>query len=267
MDQHSERYLHTHRFNISKQSLTLLKSLRKTLPELQKEYKIIQGLSFFGSRTTGLEKENDQNQPEQLGSDLDICVFYDGSVFGNQAQANEPIPKGTLAINHVTRDLKIDRRKSQHQELLNWARYRFAAELQKSVKERIISLMDYKIKQEGESIFIVDISEDATLRSLNAFYNSLQSKEDQFSDENKKLLSRFFLGVGEGLYGNRQFIFDQLKKRSDSNQLLQTLMRRLGEFERTRDVLINKPKTIIIPFEVYPQTIDEAERYFLTRRY
>ena|SRR3989338_1351423 len=239
-----EHYLQSHRFQISEQSMSLLKTLRNELPVVNKEFKVIEGLGFFGSRTKGLEKENDQNQPEKLESDVDLCVFYDGSLFGYD--------NSSLTF---------------HQSNLNRARHQFEAQLQDKFKERIKSYFNNKIDQEGESIFVVDISKDATLRALDEFYKSVSLNETQNSEENHKLLARFFLGVGEELYKNRKFILDQFKKREDGDRLIQILMQRLGKFERTPDYIPNKSNRQIVPFEGYPKTIEEAENFFLTKQY
>lgn len=264
---HQEQYLLSHRFRISEQSMVLVKTLRNELPGLHKEFKITEGMSFFGSRTKGFEKEFDQNKPDQLGSDLDLCVFYDGSVFGKEIRAGEPPPVETLVLDPATKDIKIDHRQAQHMADLTRARHQFEAQLQNRVKGRVNFLKDNKIDQEGKSVFIVDISEDATKRALGEFYESVKINDGQFSDENLKLLSRFFLGVGKGLYKNRKYIFDELKKREDGDKLLNILMQRLGSFERTRDDNPNKPNAYQIPFESYPKTIEEAEDFFLTEQY
>ncbi len=62
--------LKDYRFNISENSLELMKKERAYLQEQQKKIPELAGLTFFGSRTLGREKES---------SDLDMNVFYDSS--------------------------------------------------------------------------------------------------------------------------------------------------------------------------------------------
>lgn len=259
-------YLETHRFRIHENSLGLMKGLRTSLNELNQEFKIIKGLSYFGSRTKGLEYDYDPHMPDVLGSDIDICVFYDGAVFGDNPQKEEELLAASLVFDHTTGNLSIDPRKAQHQRELTRARRQFEVDLQGKFKERITTHMDEKILQEGNSIFIVDISQAATRRSLNEFYESVRLNDDKFSftDENLKLLSRFFLGVGDGLYENRRFILEELEKRPDGDRLFPILMQRLGEFERTRDTLEKKVKEPVL-FTKYPKSIEEARHFFLTK--
>lgn len=260
-------YLENHRFLIHDRSLAMIRSLRDNLVELNKEFKLISGLSFFGSRTKGLENEYNPNKPDKLGSDFDFCVFYDGTAFGREVRADEPLPREILVIDPVTKGLRIDSVKARHFRDLQNARHHFEADLQHRCRETVLNSMDNQINQEGKSIFIVDISKDATSRALEEFYASVQMNEGHFSDENVKLLSRFFLGVGDGLYSNRLFILDHLQKRPDGEKLFKILMQRLGEFERTRDNLPEKPSTDATPYGSYPTTIEEAKKYFLTRQY
>lgn len=59
------------RFNLSKETLKLIKQAKLDLIELQKKAPFIYGFSFYGSRMNRLEKE---------GSDLDCAVLYDNEM-------------------------------------------------------------------------------------------------------------------------------------------------------------------------------------------
>lgn len=197
----------------------------------------MKGLGFYGSRTKGLEKGFNPEQPDKLGSDFDLCVFYDGSVFAPNASETGNLPR------------------DQSQ---------FEVELQGRIINFVTTKME-NVKQGEGSTVLVDISQKATDLSLEDFYEGVRSNTNPFSLKTRKLLARFFLGIGTGLYENRTYILDELNKQPNGDKLFEILMQRLGAFERTRNDDPDHPNKNPVPYEGYPKTIEEARSYFLTR--
>lgn len=119
------------------------------------------------------------------------------------------------------------------------------------------------VKQGKGSTVIIDISQATTDKSLNEFIDSVELNTDPFSLNIRKLLARFFLGVGIGLYENRKYILDELGKRQNGDELFEILMQRLGAFERTRNEVLDHPNLNPVPYQGYPKTIERARSYFL----
>jgi predicted nucleotidyltransferase len=74
--------LETHRFVISPESRTIIDDLKKYIKNLKEQYKEIAGISFFGSRTVGMNGSS---------SDLDFVIFLDTSdlYIENSAKRNQ----------------------------------------------------------------------------------------------------------------------------------------------------------------------------------
>jgi predicted nucleotidyltransferase len=121
----------------------------------------------------------------------------------------------------------------------------------------------------------VDISEEATDRDLERY--------EKTSDPRAKfnLVTRFFLGTGEGLYENRKYLLDKLEAQGETGQkTFEGLMQELFKLDRRTTIdsaIIEREgfREIGDPAPVkqdiaykgkYPQTIDEAKRHFITDR-
>ena len=226
MPRRTIEYQQGHGFDMSTNSLIGMKLLRDHLTALQKEFDFVQGLGFYGSRTKGRAREFNPEQPDKLGSDFDLCLFYDGADF----QGNN----GDFETNIQAKVIKF------------------------------ISSRVPNIKQGEGSTVIIDISRKATNESLNEFITSVRQDTDPFSLNNRKLLARFFLGVGDGLYENRTYILNELSKQDNGDNLLNILMQRLHGFERIRNDDPDHPNQNPIPYSGYPKTIAEAKKYFIT---
>ncbi len=232
-----EAYQKAHRFDISPMSLVGMELLRSELGQIHQEFSFVKGLGFYGSRTKGRAREFNPNIPDQLGSDYDVCVFYDGSILNANASA--------------TGDLPNDQ-----------------SQFEVEIQGRIINFVTTKmktIKQGKGSTVIIDISKEATDESLNDFYEGVRTNTNPFSFKTRKLLARFFLGVGSGIYENRKYVLDAFSKQPNGDELFNILMQRLGAFERTRDDESDHPNKNAVPYEGYPKTIQEARKFFLTR--
>lgn len=236
MSQNLENYQQTHRFDISDQSFVGLRLLRGEF-RIQEEFNFVKGLGFYGSRTKGRAREFNLLLPWRRGSDFDVCVFYDGSIFNTNASTTGDLPK------------------DQSQ---------FEVELQGKIIDIVTTKMK-KTKQGKGSTVLIDISKKATDRSLEDFYEGVRSNTNPFSLETRKLLARFFLGIGTGLYENRTYILDELNKKPNGDELFGILMQRLHGFERTRNDDPDHPNETPVPYEGYPKTIKEARRYFIIR--
>lgn len=237
MNQTSETYQRVHRFDISDQSFLGMRLFQSELSRIQEEFNFVKGLGFYGSRTKGRAREFNPETTDKLGSDFDVCVFYDGSIFSADVLENNTFPKDKSQIEN---------------------------ELQKRIINFVTSNMK-NVKQGKGSTVIIDISKEETDMSLNDFYDGVRSNTNPFSLKTRKLFARFFLGVGTGLYENRTYILNELSKKLNGDKLFGILMLRLGAFERTRDDDRDHPNINSVPYEGYPKTIAEARIYFLTR--
>ncbi|MBI2032758.1 MAG: nucleotidyltransferase domain-containing protein [Candidatus Levybacteria bacterium] len=242
--------LETHRFQITPDSMASMKGLRDSLGEIQRDLPQVKGLGFFGSRTKGLERSD---------SDLDIAVFYDGSEFGTL--------RPTDGQEILRRSLVIDREKGT-------VKVGNSDEAVKPIKER--QTLEERMRQSIEErtgvkigFTPVDISQAATDRLLSEFrkeaWDPSQASATVYPDEHIKLLARFFLSAGKQIYKNREYIFDELRRNPNGEELFKLLMKRLAAFERTRNVLRGNPRKGRVEFKGYPKTIEEGEKYFLMK--
>jgi len=268
-------YLETHRFSLRDQSFGLMKQLRDNLSEINNEFKVIKGLAFFGSRTKGLENADQLNI-----SDLDLCVFYDGSAFGKEIISEEDLSKKDIsqatlaaaasAVKNV--QLGIDQSETFQAELRAVAKSRFENDLQTKIASFISKKLNTDDKrfttEQKKSILTVDISEEATDRLLHDFYYyaNIYESSHEIPLDVIKLISRFFLGVGDSIYKNRKYILDQLSQKNSGEFYFKKLMQCLSSFERPIDgKRSDKPDKKAPPYTHYPQTIEEGRKYFLTK--
>lgn len=117
------------------------------------------------------------------------------------------------------------------------------------------------------TIGLLDISETVTNGTIAAFRFSVDNHPD-FSKHPELLdpfalglTSRFFLGVGEGLYRNREYILRKFEEMgANGERYFQALMSYLHYTERTKP----GEKRAVPQYQHYPQTIAEARQYFVT---
>lgn len=231
MSESTDARLEQKRFVINPDSMQAMKHIREALPQLQADYPFLMGVSFFGSRTKGKEIE---------GSDLDIRIFYNSDKSKDLTTIPEIPPTP-----YVSRDSK--------------------AQLQ--IKIREVSGLDLD-QHDG---LLVNISREKTDNYLELFTDYVKQFIDSNSvDDNihdlaaippaQNLYSQFFLAVGEGIYENRAYIMERLRQTPEGEKYFQVLMKCLASFERGGEKH-STPK-----YERLPQSIEEAERYFLVRQ-
>ena len=250
--------LQSKRFILDIPSLETMKQLRNILPEFNKDLKVVKGLAFFGSRTKAT------NKPD---SDLDLCVFYDGSAFGPEIRKDEDFTAAGLTFDRTTGEVSLDNHKSDIAFLRTKARDQFETQIREKYKIILgskLHLSPETLESQSRSVLTVDISQEATDNILNEFYSTANIVKDlAFDNTNKvyapflKLLSRFFLGTGKDLYQNRSYIFKSLEKRKNGEYLFKILMDKLNEFEKYKS-------RGNISFTGYPKTITEGKNFFLT---
>ncbi len=215
-----------HHFGISPESMELLKDARAQFIKLKEKIPELGGITFFGSRTLGTEK------PE---SDID-CVLF--------AELNESPEK---KYDHLF-ELK-----GKAQEELNL--------YQKNTN----SLVPYSIMD------IIDISKEGTDEDIKDFQHLVNEQKrgrlgftkgstTQPPPSASSLITRFFLGIGEGLYENRKYILEKLAQEKDGDMLWQKIIEYLSYFERTGKTA-KRPG--LPAYENYPQTLAEAEKFFI----
>lgn len=253
------------RFVVSKESSSFMRAFRDRLPTIQKQIPQVKGFGFFGSRIIGKERADGSNP-----SDLDAIVFYDGSEF-NLDESNFTI---------VDNDGKLlpdagERVKKLAQERQEVDNARTHTHLQ--IKEKAFALMHelglpVDIDDESgknKTVFTVDISKPATDNSLallvmyvdaNTNKTTGEVRPGGINDVTFPIVSRFVLGVGDGLYDNRKYVLDVLEDMESQGlggeKYFRGLMTCLAGLERGRDGL---PKV-----QSLPQTIKDARAYFRT---
>jgi predicted nucleotidyltransferase len=252
------------RFALSPEAFTQMKNLHEKLAEVRREMPEIQGLAFFGSRTTGLER-SDPNNP----SDLDLIVFYDGSALV-PTQKTMIMEKGRLVVNKLAKEELGEKR---------WIREALINKIEASYNTQLEALgLPIDRDQEtgrNKTVQIIDISPQATDRMLRYFideinrdtnYGKQPLKLQEVSNPTFKLLSRFYLAVGDGIYKNRKYILDQLdrleQQGEEGERYFKVLMEYLQYSERTKTTT---KRTGIVPYQNYPKSIAEAREYFLTK--
>ena len=223
------------RFVITPESLNAMKRVRDALPGLQEQYPFLSGVSFFGSRTKGIEHE---------GSDLDLRIFYDTSkskdltsTFGGLSQA----------VPHVKKDSK----------------YELAGKIS------AIAGLNLDTSHDG---WAVDISKERTDKYIEMFTEISsegiggEGATDDLIDHirstppGQNLLGQFFLAIGDGVYANRAYILDQFSQVPHGEEYFQILMECLARMERASNHKYLTPR-----YEGLPKTINEARKYFLTK--
>ncbi len=184
------------RFVVTPSSMEAMKKIRKTLPELQKQFPYIIGVSFFGSRTKGKESSR---------SDIDVRLFYDGSKLGfdDYEEKAYGFPDARSALSAAAA-IPLDHH--------DWA-YDISDEATKEDLKYFILYTD-GLTRDG-------VLEEHRLDML------LKNPVTQ------RLFSRFFLAFGDGVYRNRQYVLDQLKQTPNGESYFQMLMESMALFERS----------------------------------
>lgn len=221
--------LKDYRFNISENSLELMKKERAYLQEQQKKIPELAGLTFFGSRTLGREKES---------SDLDMNVFYDSSDCWKEQDGELKPDQDKIAIleNRISKVFDVD-----------------------SIEE------EYK-EHAGTSLY--DISPGAIKRDLKRFQNLLKDQESgvrkEFTPDFKpteawNIMSLFLLGVGDRLYKARNEILNTLEKLPDGEFIWGKIVDYVSAVERDGTT---KKREALESYNMYPRTISKARDYF-----
>ncbi|MEX2007448.1 MAG: nucleotidyltransferase domain-containing protein [Candidatus Levyibacteriota bacterium] len=219
------------RFVVNPESLGGMEKIKSTFNELKEEFPWLSGLGFFGSRTKGMESE---------GSDYDICVFYN---MNRMPEEKQVLLGGTE----------------------DWDRIRERIEKGLGVK------LDSRFSRLAGGLHI-NISKGATNNRVENFIKAAEPFVNRKVDKTElmhaigipstqDLYSQFFLAVGDEVYESRKYILDQLRDHENGEEYFKMLMDALGWFERGLD----QPSKPHIPYRRYPQTIEQAEKYFLTK--
>jgi predicted nucleotidyltransferase len=215
-----------HRFDISPESMELLKDARTQFIKLKEKFPELSGITFFGSRTQGTEKPS---------SDIDCVLFSELNVSPEEKY-----------------DHFFELKEIAQKEL----------NLYKKNKN---SLASYSIMS------IIDISKEETDKDIAEFRHLVneqkrgrlgftKGKTTQPHPSTGSLITRFFLGTGEGLYKNREYILEKLAQEKDGDMLWQKIIEYLSYFERTGKTT---KRLGLLAYENYPQTLAEAQKYFI----
>lgn len=219
------RSLVDHRFIMHRESREGFNRLRSAFSEAQKIYPYLSGFGLFGSRTKGTE---------HFKSDYDISFFCN-------------LERMSL--------LQLDNREE-------WWNIR------RTLEQKLGGRIDNGIVSPSSGMQI-DISKKSTDKQIKMFIKAASNIVDQDVDEStmvrsaglasQDIYSRFLLTVGDEVYENRQYILDTLKAVPNGDGYFRILMRFLDWHERGDLMKVQTPR-----YGGYPQSIAEAEEYFLT---
>lgn len=209
------------RFPLTERSLVIMKKAKEVFAELKVEFPYLSGVGFFGSRARGLERPD---------SDMDACIFYDA--------------------NQLLIDTNID------SEMVR-------------IKDRFSEVMGVPLGQ--HTGWKKNLSQEKTDIDIYNFFKFAKMVGNRNRveaiavleriPETQNLFSRFFLGVGDKVYDNRQYILDQFSEVPEGDKYFELLMGSLASFERD-----NRPNRSDVPlYTRYPKTIADAREYFLTQ--
>ncbi|MBI1982327.1 MAG: nucleotidyltransferase domain-containing protein [Candidatus Levybacteria bacterium] len=215
------------RFSIHPESMFFMNGLRAAFMKFNRQYPYISGLGFFGSRTRGQEHEK---------SDIDLIIFSDSSKF----------PKRTKPLEDPY--FIIETFKGRLIQAGNGIRIHMAEDdISERTTERCIKeLAASRPRRIFDRIVGIDPKTNLGVSLLEL-----------------SLASRFFLAVGDDIYRSRKFILDKLKTMPDGDRCWKIIMDALAKIESGS----RRKKGNHRQYQEYPQTIEEAERYFLIRSY
>lgn len=208
------------RFRFSEETSKFLKESKSQLKWWREQEPGVLGMSFYGSRTVKKDKEQ---------SDLDVVVFYDDT---------------KIKIEGGTSDI-AERTEFQFMEL----NFDYTQDPLPYQLNRIINLSQKSI--------IENLDEFSKLLSPDGTYEI--KGENIESDLVWKVVSPFFLAIGEELYKARAEILAQLEKRENGEKIWQGIVKLLSWIERDGNTEKRGP---LPAYNSYPQTIEDAKRFF-----
>lgn len=225
------------RFILSEESLSIFKDLRSIFKEVGAEKPWIKGLGFFfGSHTIGAETDD---------SDIDLYVFYDGTQYKEEGFVGKPQIENRQMVIKKTKP-KTTRLPQEATKSL----------LEVGMHQRGWSIPIMRTKDgHDERLFAINISKENTDKHISNFIQAVDAN-GKISDH---FVARFLLGVGDGLYQNRSYIFDQLAKKSNPDHYIRTLSGGLQRFERS------SKKQHAVDYKHFPKTLKEAREFFVNK--
>ncbi len=262
--------LEKHRFSPNENSLRIMKEVKRLLPEIEDRFHEIYGVTFFGSRTIGTDKET---------SDLDMMVFYDGSDWERtEDRLNIELEEAenralTDRDDHTLLDRVDAKVEEQREHYLS--RNLFITD----VHNRFVNTLEAfgvkfneDHKREKKGVFVLDASPQkltelfAQFKSSIDFYtrNGSQELKPHSSDIKREAFFRFMgilcLSTGSRIQEMRAQFFHIFEKDPKGDFYFQALIQYLEFFERTATT----PKRQPLPtFKGYPRTLKEGRQYFL----
>lgn len=214
------------RFVINSESMQGLKDMRHVFTQLQQQYPWLSGLGFFGSRTKGQERSN---------SDFDTVVFYNSDRIHN-------IPDGTPAQWADIFAILRGNNRNLDSHLLN------SNELRVNISQERTDHQLEMFKEVTASLLNQEVDDDTLIDKVNV-------------PPTENLVLRFFMAVGDEVYQSRRYILEKLKADPNGEKYFQVLIKYLAWFERES----KDPVRPAISYKRYPQSIEEAEQFFLTK--
>lgn len=255
----------------TQESLAVMRSIKKFLPEMEARFPEIYGVTFFGSRTLGREKET---------SDLDMMVFYDGSKWETKIAELEkaiddayvsPLEQGAFASMDPLIAGKLAR-----ETLDSFVRQRDAYldsihDLFVQKVEEMNIPVDPLQKMQNRAVSVIDASPQRLERLFKNFKlhvkHVVNSVGEDFVPHSAELTSSVIfrqlgllcLSCGSHIQEVRSNLFALYKGDPEGEFYFRMLMKYLEYFERRAKT----PKRNPLPtFKHYPKTLTEAKVYF-----
>lgn len=247
--------LEIHRFNISPESMLLMKETRDFYKNLQNDFPELRAMSFFGSRILGHErkastqvfehKELGSVEQKTLESDLDLVILYDGEAMDElEARKDDEAPR--------------------HQ-LINQKILIFSDELKK------VKGITNRLHFCGFDVSTVNTEKTLTNFKSLVLSSSEEPLEIKFSLHEDSvfyaLAARFLLSIGD-INSVREAVITNFEQDKRGELYWKILMSILSEFERPELEHHDDSYTPRgLPKYKYPATLAEGRSYFLNGKH
>lgn len=242
-----ETKLETSRFQLSSESLELIKKARIQLEKLKQTEPAVLGFGFFGSRI--IKNENKE-------SDLDCIIFYDGSKYDKDTE--DKLVWNDEKFEFEAKTIKHEKTIRHNQDLI----YGKLKSRLYDIKTNETHWIPYQVAN------TVDLSHNGIIENiehfkefieLNKFKSGEYGSEKGLSNDIWGTVAPFFLSVGDGVYKARLNLLSELERRSDGEDIWKQIIGCLSWIERDAET---KKRYSLSKYKFYPQTIEDAKKFF-----
>lgn len=225
------------RFIIGEQTLSVFKSLQKTMVELKKEYPYLAGIGFFGSQTKGLQRSD---------SDFDIIIFYKAE---RMSEDSGRLDEWETIVNRL--EDSIQEKEESIRKKIDFRVRIPNGGLKVNIDERNI---DRYFRDLTEALIGVSYKHTSSDVAALKYLLSIPTVQN--------LLSPFLFSIGDDVYQARQYIISKFEHIPNGDSYFSFLMGCLNLFERTHsEKEKSSPQYVRLP-----NTTAEAKKFFINKR-